>query len=209
MRQARREEILEAASKLFSRQGYHATSISGVIEASGISRGTFYLYFDGKQALFLDLIERFIQRIVAVVRVVDPRGPDPTKEIYANVRRVVDVVFDNRDLAVMVLREDLGLRPDVDETLGRLYAFLVEMVEGALVNGARTGLTRSVDTRIVAPALIGAIKETFYHLLVVENGGAPNRERVARHLVDFCLRGLMPEAGERSKRTSTKSRRRP
>lgn len=191
MRRARREEILEAAVGLFRRRGYHATSVADVIEASGISRGTFYLYFDGKETLFLDLIERFIQRIVAVIEVVDPHGVNPTRAIYDNVRRVVDVVFDNRDLAVMVLREKVGLEPEVDQRLDRLYGFLREMLEGALVNGARAGLIRRVDERTVSTALIGAIKEVFHDLLAVEHATPPDRSATARALLDFGMRGLM------------------
>jgi AcrR family transcriptional regulator len=196
-RGARREGILKAASVLFGRQGYHGTSVADVIAAAGISRGTFYLYFDNKDSLFLELMEQFIQRIMEVVEVVDAGGPDPTGEIYENVRRVVDVVFDNQDLTVMVLREDLGLNPEVDEKLKRFYGFVREMVEGALENGARLGLIRKVNEPIVATALIGAIKEVFLHHLVIAPQTTPARESVAESLLDFGLRGLLtvPPAG--------------
>jgi AcrR family transcriptional regulator len=190
-RGVRREAILRVASGLFGRQGYHATSVADVIAAAGISRGTFYLYFDNKDSLFLELMEQFIQRIIEVVEVVDPRAPDPTRKIYENVRRVVDVVFDNQDLTVMVLREDMGLNPEVDEKLERFYGFMREMVQGALENGARLGLIRKVNEPIVATALIGAIKEVFLHHLVSGKGTIPTRESVAESLLDFGLRGLL------------------
>jgi AcrR family transcriptional regulator len=190
-RGARREAILKVASTLFGRQGYHATSVADVIAAAGISRGTFYLYFDNKDSLFLELMEQFIQRIIEVVEVVDPSGANPTAKIYENVRRVVDVVFDNQDLTVMVLREDLGLNPEVDEKLKRFYGFMREMVEGALENGARLGLIRKVNEPIVATALIGAIKEVFLHHLVTAPQTAPARESIAESLLDFGLRGLL------------------
>jgi AcrR family transcriptional regulator len=190
-RELRRELILKAAASLFARRGYHATSVSDVIDAADISRGTFYLYFDSKDSLFLDLLEQFIQRLMAVVEVVDPSGPNPTEEIRRNVRRVVDVVFDNRDLTVMVLREVFGLKPEVDEKLARFYGFVHEMVEGALANGARLGLIRKVNEPVVATALIGAIKEVFLHHLVVAPKSAPEREAVAESLLDFGLRGLL------------------
>lgn len=190
-REQRRDAILKAASVLFGRQGYHATSIADVLAAAGISRGTFYLYFDNKDSLFLELMEQFIQRIMEVVEVVDPAMPNPTARIYDNVRRVVDVVFDNQDLTVMVLREGLGLRPEVDEKLKRFYGFVREMVEGALANGARLGLIRKVNEPIVATALIGAIKEVFLHHLMIARDSAPPRESVAESLLDFGLRGLL------------------
>ncbi len=51
-RAARRERILAAAAACFARAGYHATTMAGVAAAAGVSKGTPYLYFDGKQDLF-------------------------------------------------------------------------------------------------------------------------------------------------------------
>jgi AcrR family transcriptional regulator len=193
-RERRRRAILRAAAGLFSRRGYHATSVADVIDAAKISRGTFYLYFDNKDLLFLELMEQFIQHIMDVVEVVDPTQPNPTQRIYENVRRVVDVVFDNQDLTIMVLREDVGLNPEVDEKLRRFYGFVREMVEGALEKGARAGMIRKVNAPIVATALIGAIKEVFMHHLVIAKEHAPPRESVAESLLDFGLRGLLQAA---------------
>jgi len=190
-RERRREALLLAAAEQFAQHGYHSTSVSHVIESAGVSRGTFYLYFDGKDSLFLELMDRFVTTIMQVVEVVDPEGDNPTAAIRANVKRVVDVVFDNRELTLMVLREDFGLKPEVDTHLQRFYGFLREMVEGALVNGARCGLIRKVNEPLVAVALIGAIKEVFLHHLVIAPGRMPSRESIAQSLLDFGLRGLL------------------
>lgn len=194
-RERRRMHILVAAAKLFGQRGYHGASVADVIEAAEISRGTFYLYFDSKDALFLELMEQFIQRIMSVVEVVDPEGAAPTDRIVENVRRVVDVVFENRDLAVMVLREGFGVRPEVDEKLGRFYGFVREMLEGALLNGARHGLTRKVDESLAATALIGAIKEMFLHELVLGHSHEDGRHALSEALIDFGLRGLLIQRG--------------
>jgi AcrR family transcriptional regulator len=190
-RERRRVHILLAAAKLFGQRGYHGTSVADVIEAAEISRGTFYLYFDSKDAVFLELMEQFIQRIMSVVQVVDPEGPTPTERIAENVRRVVEVVFEHRDLTVMVLREGFGVRPEVDEKLGRFYGFVREMLEGALRNGARHGLTRQVDEALAATALIGAIKEVFLNELVLGHSHEDGRKAISEALVDFGLRGLL------------------
>jgi AcrR family transcriptional regulator len=191
MRQARREEILRAAAICFGRQGFHATAISDVIEQGHISRGTFYLYFDSKEALFLDLMDLFIQRIRGAVQVVDPRSFDPTRQILDNVRRVVDVVFDDAELATVVLRENMGLNPEVDERLRALYGFLHEMVEGALIKGAAAGLVRAVNTPVVATALIGAMREVFYRQLVAKRLDEPDRAAITEALYQFGVRGLV------------------
>ncbi|HEX7479971.1 MAG TPA: TetR/AcrR family transcriptional regulator [Polyangiales bacterium] len=190
-RSERREAILCAAERIFSQHGYHAASISDVIDAAGISRGTFYIYFDGKDALFLQLIERFIGFMTDALEVVDPNKPEPARRILENVQRVVDVAFEHPDLTRMVLRESRGLNAEVDEKLDRLYGFLHEMVEGALVNGTRSGLTRSVNEAVVATALIGAFKETFLRQLSPVNTETADRQTLALSLFEFGIRGLL------------------
>lgn len=197
-RQARQAAILAAAGTVFSERGYHESSIADVIEAAGISRGTFYLYFDSKETLFLALMDAFTQRITHVVEVVDPQGGDPWQDIFDNLARVVDVVFDNRELTLLVFRQNLGLNRGVDERLRHFYGFLREMIDGALDKGARAGLIRQVNVPIVSTALIGAIKELFYGYLVQDLASLPDRPAVTQELIDFALRGLAPETGPRT-----------
>jgi hypothetical protein len=54
-RAARRDQIITAGLACFARSGYHATTMADVAAQAGVSKGTPYLYFDSKQALFLAL----------------------------------------------------------------------------------------------------------------------------------------------------------
>jgi hypothetical protein len=58
-RVARREQIIVAALACFARAGYHATTMADIAEQAGVSKGTPYLYFPGKEALFLALHEEW------------------------------------------------------------------------------------------------------------------------------------------------------
>src|SRR5918996_5375263 len=53
-----REEILAAASQVFARNGFHATSLDAVAEEAGFSRGAVYYNFADKEELFLELLDR-------------------------------------------------------------------------------------------------------------------------------------------------------
>jgi AcrR family transcriptional regulator len=70
-RAARRDQIIAAGLACFGRSGYHATTMADVAAQAGVSKGTPYLYFDSKQALFLALHERWDcgagQRVEAAV----------------------------------------------------------------------------------------------------------------------------------------------
>lgn len=57
------DRIVETARKLFSKNGYQATSINEIIEKAHIATGTFYLYFDDKFALYSYLLNQYRKNI--------------------------------------------------------------------------------------------------------------------------------------------------
>lgn len=189
-RQNRRTKILKAAQRVIGEKGYHATSVADVLQAAKISRGTFYLYFDSREALFHELVDGFILKLMGCIEAVRPEEGSPVEDLYANVRRVVDLLFDNRDLTTILLREAVAQDEKVDKRLQRLYAFLYKMVSGALHTGATWRIIRNVDERVIAMAIIGSIKEVLYQYLVVNQQKTPDRETIAKELLEFGLRGL-------------------
>lgn len=62
------DKIVKTGEILFSKFGFHGTSINEVISSSEIATGTFYLYFDDKKALYLYLIEKYGTEIRKTIR---------------------------------------------------------------------------------------------------------------------------------------------
>src|SRR5688572_32506987 len=87
----RRQQILAAARDLFAKRGYHQTTIDEIVAQAGVARGTFYLYFEDKRAIFSDLIDRFASQLaVAIVRiVVDDPAAGVASQVRENIRRIV------------------------------------------------------------------------------------------------------------------------
>ncbi|GAA0786221.1 TetR/AcrR family transcriptional regulator [Marinobacterium sediminicola] len=54
-----REALLEIGNSLFQLHGYHGTSLSMILEACGVSRGSFYNFFGGKEAYAIEVIEHY------------------------------------------------------------------------------------------------------------------------------------------------------
>ncbi|MEM9490681.1 MAG: helix-turn-helix domain-containing protein, partial [Myxococcota bacterium] len=59
-RQQRRRQILSVAKRVFAENGYHSASISQIIARANIARGTFYLYFSSKQAVFDSILDEAV-----------------------------------------------------------------------------------------------------------------------------------------------------
>ena len=61
----RKNEILDAAERIFSQKGFEQTSISDIIETVGVARGTIYYHFKSKESIMDALIERHHVRVLA------------------------------------------------------------------------------------------------------------------------------------------------
>lgn len=61
--EATRRRLLEAAESVFADLGYHEASIVKITEGAGVALGTFYLYFDSKQAIFEALVIDLNRRV--------------------------------------------------------------------------------------------------------------------------------------------------
>lgn len=64
----RKEEILDAAEKLFGTKGFDHTSTNDILEAVGIARGTLYYHFKSKEEILDGVIERISNRLMSDAR---------------------------------------------------------------------------------------------------------------------------------------------
>lgn len=64
--------IIQAAWQLFYQQGYDDTTVEEIIEASGTSRGSFYHYFEGKDALLSSVSFLFDEKYEELMACMDP-----------------------------------------------------------------------------------------------------------------------------------------
>ena len=66
--QARKEKsrkiLLDAAVKVFARQGYHDTLVSDIVAEAGVGQGTFYRYFKDKREILDTVFEQFVEGLL-------------------------------------------------------------------------------------------------------------------------------------------------
>ena len=63
---ARPEEIISAALEVFADRGFAATTLEDIARKAGVTKGTIYLYFENKEALFKALIRGTIVPVIAM-----------------------------------------------------------------------------------------------------------------------------------------------
>ncbi|SHH55050.1 transcriptional regulator, TetR family [Sporobacter termitidis DSM 10068] len=67
-KETKKAEIVKAAKELFTNFGYKAVSMDSIAERAGVAKGTLYLYFKDKEALFYYLLEEFIGKFDVLLR---------------------------------------------------------------------------------------------------------------------------------------------
>jgi AcrR family transcriptional regulator len=78
LRSAQQQAILTAALEEFAAHGFHDASLNRVIESAGISKGSMYYYFDGKEVLYAHVVRVELERMIARVGPFDiPLADDP------------------------------------------------------------------------------------------------------------------------------------
>lgn len=90
----KRAEIMEAAYRVFSRKGYHATRIEDIARESGMAQGLLYRYFDNKLDLFSQTIDMVIARVTAGVTSDAPGASDTLEEYREQMKRGLDNLFE-------------------------------------------------------------------------------------------------------------------
>ena len=63
----RRDEILDVAAQCFADRSYAAASMNDIAAAGGTSKARLYHYYDSKEAILFDLLDRYTQRLLAII----------------------------------------------------------------------------------------------------------------------------------------------
>jgi AcrR family transcriptional regulator len=194
-REHRRLEILQAAKQVFAERGFHAASVNEVIKTAGIARGTFYLYFSSKDAVFESILDLAIQELEARIIGVDTEegAAPPALQLHQNVSRVLQYMLADRELIKLILNH--GLPPDADLAL-RVESFfnhVEERIESSLTQGMTMGLVRSCDASLTASLILGSVRGALRRLIKGEEKF--DIPVVATQLIDFSLRGVISSGG--------------
>jgi len=104
-----RAKLIESGFRLFSAYGLRKTNVEELAQAAGISKGAFYLFYESKEALFMDVTEAAEERMRReVMAVIEQPGESPRARLYAVLRKAFDV-FETIPLLRFVTSSDFEL----------------------------------------------------------------------------------------------------
>jgi AcrR family transcriptional regulator len=187
----RRRQILASAKAVFAEAGYHGASINAIIERAQIARGTFYLYFESKSAVFDSILDQALSDLRTRIRrieVDDPSAPAPQVQLREQVVATLEYIVSDRPLALLLL--SAGHTPDAEaaERLDQFFAEVRDLLRRALETGMEIGLLRPCQPPLVAAAMLGMIRGV---IEFVVRSDAIKVDEVVSEMLMVALRGVL------------------
>jgi AcrR family transcriptional regulator len=189
-RDARSQEIVDIAARLFAERGYHATSIEDLSLATGLQRGGLYYYIGSKADLLVEIHERFIAPLLEEARAIEERNDPPAETIQALANALMRDIADYQDQVTVFLHEWRTVsrteHPRAAEVKRRREEFEA-VVDRCLQRGMEDGSFRIDDRRLAVLGFLGMIN---YSYQWYRPDGRHSAEDVASAFCSFFLDGV-------------------
>jgi AcrR family transcriptional regulator len=154
----KREQILQAAVRVFARQGYESTRVGDVAKEAGVAYGLVYHYFGSKEAVLEAVFREAWGRLLAAVALAEETGADAPEQLSLVVKIVLRAWRDDPDLVRLLVREitrSPHIQDELDE-IAQAFASLERIVRRGQEEGTFRG---DVDPRLAGWMLYGALEE--------------------------------------------------
>lgn len=160
----RRDEILDVAAQCFADRSYPAASMNDIAAAGGTSKARLYHYYEGKEAILFDLLDRYTQRLLALIGQVEATAQrnnlDDRAALHELVRSFLHEYEHSATRHVALLNDTKFLNPSQRDMILDRQRDVVSAATRFLRRAYPARVTAANQTRM-AMMLFGMINWTF------------------------------------------------
>ena len=193
--------ILDAAERLFARQGFTATTIKQIGKEAAVNPALLYYYYDSKETLYRAMLQRILGQLLARGTDAIERATTHADRIRAFVRAQVKLLGEHPHFPQLLVRELVDHQAaHAEEAITKTAAGAFKRLCGVIEAGQKDGVFRqNLDPRFTAISIIAqvayfAIARPAVGLLLGHGVGGPPRdvsERFYAHAEEFALDALL------------------
>ncbi|MER3537159.1 MAG: TetR/AcrR family transcriptional regulator [Thermus sp.] len=155
---SRKQEILTAASKLFSQKGFHATSIRHLAKALGVQGGSLYAHISSKEEILVEIVRRAAERFLSIGE--DLSG-SPVEKLRRLIQKHLEVIAEEQASATVFFHEWKFL-PEEKRRQVLLWRDTYErLVQRVVEEGVEAGVFRVENPRLATLFLLSALNWTY------------------------------------------------
>lgn len=182
--QESRARLLTVAASEFARSGYHKTKISTIVSRAGLTQPSFYLYFESKEAVFNELMDKFRSQLKELVMDSKLEAGISREDVPARIKAVVANLFGFLERDPDLTQIGFFIGEDAEEVKEELTSILTQNLKAEQAEGY---FHQEIEMGIVAESLVGTIERlTLQELL----SGKRTSEELAHQVVSLYLFGI-------------------
>ncbi len=193
----RREQIVEAATRVFAQKGFRRATTREVARAAGVSEGTIYNYFEGKDALLMAILERLNETERRAEDFEEGMAADFRGFLKEYLRRRMSLIWENREVFRVVLSEMLvnaGLR---ELYLRRVVEPTMRIAEENFRSRMEQGEVRETDAPLTTRSVAGAVLGVLVLGLLGDEEVGSRADEIPDVLAGLLIHGLGTTEGDR------------
>jgi AcrR family transcriptional regulator len=184
-----RAKILDAAVRLFSTHGYNTASVDTICEEAGISKGAFYHHFETKQALFLALLDGWLQ---AIDNAIEASKEMTAPETFMQMTEAFPSIFKTAGEGLPMFLE-FWLQASRDKTIWeasiapyrRYHKYFTSLIKKGVEEGSFVEVDPELASRMIVSTAMGLFLQS-----MLDPKGA-NWEKVARDSTNLLVNNLL------------------
>jgi TetR/AcrR family transcriptional regulator, fatty acid metabolism regulator protein len=187
----KRKKILEAAVRIFARNGFYQSKVSEIAREAEVADGTIYLYFHNKDDILINLFEEEMTNIIKEMKAVIARENDPVRMMEQFAQAHLGLVQKNKELAEVIQVEVRQSSKFMKEYDNQQFAQYLDLISAIIREGQDQGVFRSdIHPGIAKRAFFGALDE-ISRLLVLSPIKKHSIPLAARQISGYFLQGMV------------------
>ena len=183
----RKDDIINAGIILFREKGYDQLNINDIVEKAEISKSTFYLNYDNKEALFIDCAEKVFYDIDK-----DFKEIGTATDVIKRIKLRAEFFINNCHHLIDMLHIARGtsgiLAAEKREKINTIFSNLSIPLQNDLNEGIKSGLIAPINSKIIAYMMIGAAE---YIILYLEENSNDEIEKSINQLSELFFKGII------------------
>jgi AcrR family transcriptional regulator len=163
-----RSRILDAAGELFARRGYDATSVGDICAQASVTKGAFYHHFVSKQAVFLELRDRWLSPLdtqLALTRAGGETLPQVLQRIADMMHPIFDWTVEDRRQKVFLellsaARQDPSILPAMLAPTRKYRKLFARLIEEGVKEGTLQAIDRELAAQVIVSLGVGLVMQS-------------------------------------------------
>jgi AcrR family transcriptional regulator len=108
-------KLIESGMKLFATKGYHRTSVQEITSEAGVSKGSFYVYFQSKEEFMLTAYQYFYTQIKEKIERVKLENLPPAESLAKQITVWLQYIYEHKDFIILHMKENISIAGNVDD----------------------------------------------------------------------------------------------